>query len=83
MPQIDRLLSVMTSQRAGALRLNEHELAELEIGGVARPVTKTALTSAQVVSLVREIAPADAAADLDAGRSATFDYVSPVEAFLV
>ena len=83
MPQIDRLLSVMTSQRASALRLNEHELAELEIGGVARPVTKTALTSAQVVSLVREIAPADAAADLDAGRPATFDYVSPDGAFRV
>ena len=83
MPQIDRLLSVMTSQRASALRLNEHELAELEIGGVARPVTKTALTSAQVVSLVREIAPADAAADLEAGRSATFDYVSPDGAFCV
>jgi twitching motility protein PilT len=83
MPQIDRLLSVMTSQRASALRLNEHELAELEIGGVARPVTKTALTSAQVVSLVREIAPVEAAADLDAGRPTTFDYVSPDGAFRV
>ena len=83
MPQIDRLLSVMTSQRANALRLNEHELAELEIAGVARPVTKTALTGAQVVSLVREIAPAESAADLDAGRPATFDYVSPDGAFRV
>jgi len=83
MPQIDRLLSVMTSQRASALRLNEHELAELEIAGVARPVTKTALTSAQVVALVREIAPVESAADLDAGRSASFDYVSPDGAFQV
>ncbi len=83
MPQIDRLLSVMTSQRATALRLNEHALAELEIAGVARPVTKTALTSAQVISLVREIAPADSAADLDAGRAASFDYVSPDGAFRV
>jgi len=83
MPQIDRLLSVMTSQRATALRLNEHELAELEIAGAARPVTKTALTSAQVVSLVREIAPAESAADLDAGRAASFDYVSPDGAFRV
>ena len=63
MPQIDRLLSVMMSQRANALRLNEHELAELEIAGVARPVTKTALTSAQVIALVREIAPAESAAE--------------------
>ena len=83
MPQIDRLLSVMTTQRATALRLNEHELAELDIAGAARPVTKTALTSAQVVSLVREIAPAEAAAHLDAGRPATFDYVSPDGAFRV
>ena len=83
MPQIDKLLSVMTTQRASALRLNEHELAELDIAGVARPVTKTALTSAQVVLLVREIAPAEAAAQLDAGRPATFDYVSPDGAFRV
>ena len=83
MPQIDRLLSVMTSQRASALRLNEHELAELEIDGAARPVTKTALTSAQVVALVREIAPAESAAELDAGRPTTFDYVSPDGAFRV
>jgi twitching motility protein PilT len=83
MPQIDKLLSVMMSQRASALRLNEHELAELEIDGVARPVTKTALTSAQVVSLVREVAPAASTADLDAGRPAAFDYVSPEGAFRV
>jgi len=83
MPQIDRLLSVMTSQRASALRLNEHELAELDIGGSARPVTKTALTSAQVVALVREIAPADSAQELDAGRATAFDYVSTDGAFRV
>ena len=83
MPQIDRLLSVMTSQRASALRLNEHELAELDIGGSARPVTKTALTSAQVVALVREIAPADSAQELDAGRATSFDYVSTDGAFRV
>ena len=83
MPQIDKLLSVMTNQRATALRLNEHELAELDIAGTARPVTKTALTSAQVVSLVREIAPAESAAQIDAGQSTAFDYVSPDGAFRV
>ena len=83
MPQIDRLLSVMTSQRASALRLNEHELAELDIAGASRPVTKTALTSAQVVALVREIAPAEAVAQLDAGNAVRFDYVSEDGAFCV
>jgi len=83
MPQIDRLLSVMTSQHASALRLHEHELAELEIDGSARPVTKTALTSAQVVALVREIAPPESALELDAGRATAFDYVSTDGAFRV
>ena len=76
MAQLDRLLSVMVSQRATALSLNESELAELEIEGTSRPVTRTALTATQVVALLREIAPVDAAALLDAGRAASFAYVS-------
>jgi twitching motility protein PilT len=83
MPQIDRLLSVMTTQRASALRLHEGELAELDIAGTARPVTKTALTGQQVVSLLREIAPADVAAHLDSGTATGFDYVSEDGAFRV
>ncbi|MEO8624971.1 MAG: hypothetical protein ABI625_28060, partial [bacterium] len=68
MAQLDRLLSVMVSQRATALRLDEADVAELEIGGASRPVTKTPLTGPQVVALVREIAPPDAVAALDAGH---------------
>jgi twitching motility protein PilT len=83
MPQLDRLLSVMVSQRATALKLHESELAELEIAGAPRPMTKTALTSQQVVSLLREIAPADAAALLDAGKATQFDYVSEDGAFCI
>ena len=83
MPQLDRLLSVMVSQRATALKLHESELAELEIAGAPRPMTKTALTSQQVVALLREIAPADAAARLDAGQATQFDYVSEDGAFCI
>lgn len=83
MPQIDRLLSVMTTQRATALRLQEGEFAELQIAGAARPVTKTALTGSQVLALVREIAPVEASALLDAGKAAQFDYVSGDGAFRV
>ena len=61
MAQLDRLLAVMVSQRATALRLDESELAELEIGGASRPVTKTPLTGPQVVALLREIAPPERA----------------------
>ncbi len=83
MAQLDRLLSVMVSQRASALRLDEGELAELDIAGAARPVTKTPLTGPQVVALLREIAPPDAASNLDNGQPAVFGYLSEDGAFVV
>src|SRR2546423_671939 len=83
MPQLDRLLSLMVSQRATALKLDENELAELEIAGAARPMTKTPLTGPQVVALLREIAPSESAALLDGGMPTQFDYVSEDGAFCV
>jgi twitching motility protein PilT len=83
MAQLDRFLSAMVSHRANALRLDESALAELEIAGAPRPVTKAPLTSAQVVSLLREIAPASAAAALDAGQPTSFSYVSDEGAFAI
>jgi len=83
MAQLDRLLSVMVSQRATALRLDENELAELEISGAPRPVTKTPLTGAQVVALLREIAPPESAAAFDASKSTNFTYVSEDGAFAI
>src|SRR4051794_26765194 len=83
MAQLDRLLSVMMSQRATALRLDESELAELEIGGAPRPVTKTPLTGAQVLALLREIAPSESVTAIDAGQETAFSYVSDDGAFAV
>ncbi len=83
MAQLDRLLSAMVSHRANALRLDESEVAELEIAGAPRPVSKTPLSGAQVVALLREIAPAAAMASLDAGQDASFGYVSEDGAFTV
>jgi twitching motility protein PilT len=83
MAQLDRFLSAMVSHRANALRLDESALAELEIAGAPRPVTKAPLTSAQVVSLLREIAPASAASALDAGQPTSFSYVSDEGAFAI
>ena len=83
MAQLDRFLSAMVSHRASALRLDETALAELEIAGAARPVTKAPLTATQVVSLLREIAPAAASEALAAGQPTTFDYVSDEGAFAI
>ncbi len=76
MAQLDRLLSVMVSNRANALVLNEGDVAQLEVPGGVRPVTKQPLTSQQVVSLLREIAPSDAASRLDSGEQTVFQYTS-------
>ena len=83
MAQLDRLLSVMLSQRATALRLNEGEVAELEISGSSRPATRTPLTGPQILALVREIAPGDRLAELDAGATVAFPYAADDGAFAV
>jgi len=76
MPQLDRLLSVMVSNRAEALCLVENELASLVKDGAAVPLTKQALGATQLLGLLREIAPPDALRHLDAGTSTEFQYRS-------
>src|SRR5687768_3975060 len=74
MPQLDRLLSVMVSNRAEALRLVENELASLVKDGAAVPLTKQVLGASQLLGLLREIAPPDALRRLDEGTPAEFQY---------
>src|SRR5215207_8612788 len=81
MPQLDRLLAVMVSNRAEALRLVENELASLVKDGASVPVTKQALGGTQLLGLLREIAPPDALRKLDEGSAAEFRYQSGDGAF--
>jgi twitching motility protein PilT len=74
MPQLDRLLSVMVSNRAEALRLVENEFASLVKDGATVPLTKQALGASQLLGLLREIAPPDALRRLDEGTPAEFQY---------
>src|SRR5215210_6487060 len=74
MPQLDRLLSVMVSNRADAIQLVENEVATVRKDGALRPITKQPLTGPQLVMLLREIAPVPAVRDLDAGKAASFRY---------
>jgi twitching motility protein PilT len=76
MPQLDRLLSVMVSNRAESLRLVENELASLVKDGASVPLTKQALGATQLLGLLREIAPPDALRRLDEGTPAEFQYRS-------
>src|SRR5688572_8037940 len=76
MPQLDRLLSVMMSNRGDSLLLTESDVAKLRVGGSSHPLTKQTLNASQLIALLREIAPPDAVKLLEAGQPATFGYVS-------
>ena len=83
MPQLDRLLSAVISNKADALTLDEGDPAKLEVQGASRPVTKSPLTAQQVVGLLKEIAPPDAGRQLDTTRTASFTYTFGEGAFAV
>src|SRR5438045_1191827 len=83
MPQLDRLLSAVISNKADALTLDEGDPAKLEVQGASRPVTKSPLTAQQVIGLLKEIAPPDAGRQLDTTKSASFTYTSADGAFAV
>jgi twitching motility protein PilT len=83
MAQLDRLITAMTSAGADSVVLAEGDAATLVTGAARRPVTRQSLTAAQLLGFVREIAPADAAALLDAERSAHFTYTTAEGAFQV
>jgi hypothetical protein len=53
MAQLDRLLSVMVTNRADAILLNEGEVAKMLVLGEHRPLTETPLAAGQIMALLR------------------------------
>ncbi len=82
MAQLDKILSVMISNRADELVLGEGAAAVLLVDGQERPVTK-ALTGAQIIALLKEIAPATSAQALDSRAPTKFQYISEDSVFAV
>ncbi len=73
MAQLDRLLNVMITSRADELLLREDEGTILKVDNVEKPVTK-ALTGAQVVALLKEVATPAATQLIDAKSPSKFRY---------
>src|SRR5207253_11249347 len=76
MAQLDRFLNLLVTNNATALLLTEGEVATLTIKDSPRPVMKQPLTSAQILTLVREIAPQNQPHSLDAAGNVRFEYSS-------
>jgi twitching motility protein PilT len=76
MAQLDRFLNLLVTNNATALLMSEGEVATLTIKDSPRPVMKQPLTSAQILTLVREIAPQNQPHSLDAAGNVRFEYSS-------
>ena len=83
MAQLDRFLNLLVTNNGTGLVLAEGDVAKVTIKDSARPVMKQPLTSAQILTLVREIAPAGQPHALDAKGAVSFDYSSADGAFEV
>jgi len=83
MPQLDRFLNLLVTNNGTGLVLAEGDVAKVTIKDSARPVMKQPLTSAQILTLVREIAPVGQPHALDAKGAVNFDYSSADGAFEV
>jgi len=76
MAQLDRFLNLLVTNNGTALLMSEGEVATLTIKDSPRPVMKQPLTSAQILTLVREIAPQNQPHSLDAAGNVRFEYTS-------
>ena len=77
MAHLDRLLEVMRDAHGEMLRLRADHVVHVTRNGSEQALTKQPLTRAQVIALLREIAPASMHALLDAGRAVTFQFDGP------
>ncbi len=82
MAQLDRLLAVLVSRRGDSIRLVQDEPAVLLTGAESQPLTKAPLTPAQVLTIVREVAPADTEQRVESGEGAQFEYQMGQDAFV-
>src|SRR5688500_12925529 len=82
MPRIDALLAAMVSNRAQAVRLADGDVAYLMIGGTPQPLTRNPLAEGQLVGLLREMAPAEIASQLESGAPLQFIYTNETGSYL-
>jgi twitching motility protein PilT len=75
--RLDQLIRVLHEQHAESLQLAVGKPAVLLRDGTTRPVTKEALTDAQIAALLREIAPAEAAGGIGSPEAVRFGYKAP------
>src|SRR5688500_16820312 len=82
MAQLDRLLAVLVSRRGDSLRLVQDEPALLVRGAETQALTRVPVTPAQMLAIVREVAPGDTEQRVERGEGAQFEYTLGADAFV-
>src|SRR5688500_1398210 len=82
MAQLDRLLAVLVSRRGDSLRLVQDESALLVRGAETQALTRVPVTPAQMLAIVREVAPGDTEQRVERGEGAQFEYTLGADAFV-
>ncbi len=77
MAQLKRFIEILHQRGADALTLSGGAPIGLTAGGVTKPVTQNALEAAQVLALIREIAPPELRTQIRPGADLTFQHRSP------
>src|SRR3990170_1777244 len=74
MAVLDKFIQTMFEHSASGIRLASGAQVILEVDGADKPVTKDPLAKAQIMALVREIAPDGMKDHLDAESRMAFGY---------
>ena len=77
MARLDKFIQALHDHGAERIVLAAGKPASLVLNGGIRPITKDPLSGAQVVSLVRELAPAPLQAGVTEQAELSFSYTSP------
>ncbi len=77
MARLDRFIQVLYDQSADSLTLVAGEPAALLIDGAHKPITRDPLTVAQILGLLKEIAPPEVGQRISPSSEASFEYRGP------
>ena len=77
MAQLNRFIEILHQRGADALTLTGGAPMGLLTGGVTKPVTQNALEVAQILALIKEIAPPELRTQIQPGADVTFQHTAP------
>jgi twitching motility protein PilT len=77
MAQLDQFIQLLHQRQGQSIKLAGGQQVRLTVGDTSNAMTKNAVSETQVLSLIKEIAPADVAGQISATAQVRFAYAAP------